>query len=238
MGLRKQLGWHLWRRKVRSRQGVCVLHGVRLQTNHPLVTDDVAYAVYRREYEYAELGVIAGRVRPDDVILELGCGMGFIGIVCALQLERPRIVGVEANPDLIPLLHENYELNGVEAELIHAAASDTPGDVAIDVSGDFRYSAVGAAPAPQSVSVLGVSLASLLAEHRPTFLMLDIEGVETRVLTPDVDLSTVRAIVVEVHANLTGNATITRMLAALFAQGFILDLEVSSPPVLLLRRED
>ncbi len=54
MGLRKSIGWYFWKKKVKANKGVCVSHGVLLQTNHPLVTDQVAFALYRGEYENAE----------------------------------------------------------------------------------------------------------------------------------------------------------------------------------------
>lgn len=237
MGLRTTIGWHLWKQRVKANRGVCTSRGVRLQTNHALVSDQVAFALYRGDYENAEHTLLRDRVRPDDVVLELGCGMGFIGLVCAKRLKTGRLIGVEANPRLLPLIRENFRLNELEIELIHAAVSNQPGRVEVCVSDDFRYSGIDLSEQYERVSVPGVKLNELLDQHQPTFLVLDIEGMETSILNNEASLDSVRSIAVEVHANLTGDAAISRMLSVLFDKGFVLDTGVSRFPVLLLSRE-
>lgn len=237
MGLRKTIGWHLWKKKVKRNQGVCTSRGILLQTRHPLVTDQVAFALYRNEYENAEFTLLGEHVRPDDIVLELGCGMGFIALVCAKRLTTGRIVGVEANPRLLPLIKANFALNKLEIELIHAAVTDQPGSVEIGVSNDFRYSGIDLADQDEHVSVPGVRLNELLGQHQPTLLVLDIEGMETLILNREAELDSVQRIAVEVHANLTGDAAISQMLSVLYEKGFVMDTGVSRFPVVLLKRE-
>jgi len=237
MGLRTTIRWHLWKRKLKANRGICISRGVKLQTNHALVSDQVAYALYRDNYENAEYTLLNHLVRPDDTVLELGCGMGFIGLVCAQRLQTGRIIGVEANPRLLPLIRENFELNGLEIELIHAAVSNRPGTVEICVSDDFRYSGIDLSEQYERVLVPGISLNQLLDQHKPTLLVLDIEGMETSILNEEANLASVRSIAVEVHANLTGDPAISQMLSVLNEKGFVLDTSVSCFPVLLLSRE-
>ncbi|MEM6552394.1 MAG: FkbM family methyltransferase [Planctomycetota bacterium] len=209
-----------------------------MQTRHPQVTDAVAYSLYRERYESHEMRVLGDKIRPDDVLLELGCGMGFIGIACAKKLASGRLVGVEANAELISLIEENYALNGLEIELIHGAISDTPGEVEIDFADDFRYSGVGIPGAVRTVKVPAVLLPELLEKYQPSGMVLDVEGAEVRVLDEGVDLSSVRFIAVEVHADRTGDAAISRMVAALFGHGFVLDVVSTSTPVLFFYRPE
>ncbi|MEM1212344.1 MAG: FkbM family methyltransferase [Planctomycetota bacterium] len=239
MGLRTKIGWQLWKSKVRAAGGVCTSRGIKMQTGHPSVTDRVAYALYRQNYEAHEFRVLGSQLRPDDVVLDLGCGMGFISLACATRLTGGgRVIGVEANPSLIPLIRENFALNGQTIELIHGAISDQPGTVDIDFADDFRYSGVGLDGGDRRETVPTVVLNDLLTTHRPTGLVSDIEGVETRVLNASIDLSSLRFLSVEVHANLTGDAAISTMMSALFDHGFVLDIRSTSMPVLFFTRPD
>ena len=163
--------------------------------------------------------------------------MGFIGLVCAKRLTTGQLIGVEANPKLLPLIRENFELNQLEIELVHAAVSDQSGTIEICVSDDFRYSGVGLADQQEVISVPSTTLNELLTRYRPTLLVLDIEGVETNILNRESDLDSVRSIAVEVHANLTGDPAITQMLSALFDKGFVMDTSASRFPVVLLSRQ-
>src|SRR5688500_8930840 len=63
-------------------------------------------------YETAEKQICHEFLRKDDSVLELGGGIGFIGLFCQKRLGVKNYVTVEANPQTIRILEENYRLNG------------------------------------------------------------------------------------------------------------------------------
>ena len=65
---------------------------------------------------------IRSAVRPDDVVVDLGCGVGTYAIIAARQRAR-RVIGVEANP-VIGFARQIAAQNGVEVEFIQADARD------------------------------------------------------------------------------------------------------------------
>lgn len=58
---------------------------------------------------------LAGRVRPGDRILELGCGLGLPGLIAARL--GAAVTATDWAPDALELLAVNAERNGVDVEL-------------------------------------------------------------------------------------------------------------------------
>lgn len=70
---------------------------------------------------YAEA---ASYLSPEDVLLDLYCGIGTIGLTCARRVRK--LVGIEVIPEAIEDAKRNAALNGIEnAEFFAADASET-----------------------------------------------------------------------------------------------------------------
>ncbi len=69
------------------------------------VNRDVAEGIYRRAAELAELS-------KDDVLLDLFCGTGSIGLSMAKQVKE--VIGIEIVPSAIDCARENAERNGIK----------------------------------------------------------------------------------------------------------------------------
>lgn len=73
-------------------------------------------AIRTRQYEVPEAKRIGKILRPADVVLEIGAGIGF---VTALILKNPaveRVISFEANPLLVPMIQRTLADNGVGSQ--------------------------------------------------------------------------------------------------------------------------
>jgi FkbM family methyltransferase len=174
-------------------------------------------------YESEEKLICQAFLTPGDSVLELGSGIGFIGLYCKLKLGISHYVSVEANPLTLEILKRNYELNGVEPRVIHAAAGGEMGTVQLQVAGDFWENSVGPA-APVSDEVMAVpceTLESLLGHCDPpaTTLIIDVEGAE-KDLPLDSLPERIDKVIIELHPHLIGKEAVLKICQGLIDSGF------------------
>jgi FkbM family methyltransferase len=208
----------------------------------PIARTRYARAIYRDVHEGAEREIVGRHLRADDVVLELGAGLGVVTILCAQRVGSERVHTFEANPQLEPLLRRNFALNGVSPRLTMQMVCLDAGPQEFHVSERFvvssRHAAAtgGAGETATATSVPSASLPEVLHRLRPTFLVADIEGGELDLADERVDLSSVQRICVEVHPHITGDEGVSRLIEALLGKGFSLRLGQSRGCVLLFER--
>jgi FkbM family methyltransferase len=210
--------------------------GVRLLLNHQAVSPYIRKIVYNGGYESAESAMLEATLEPDDRVLELGSGMGFIATFCAKMLGNGAAVcAIEALPQMEALIRENFRLNGVNPELVMAAIGLDNGECTFTVADNFwSSSAANASANGEKITVPMVALGSLIERFRPTYLVVDVEGMEKTLFQQD--LGTVKKICLEIHPHYVGDEGIRKCLMDLFQQGFAVDFLKSSRCVLFLHR--
>ncbi len=62
-------------------------------------------------------------VRPEDKILDLGCGSGILAIA-SLKMGAQRVIGVDIDPNAVDVAHENAEINGIAKDRLTVYAGD------------------------------------------------------------------------------------------------------------------
>lgn len=205
----------------------------------PIARTRYARALYRDVHEQAEREIVGRHLAPDDVVLELGAGLGLVTILCAKRIGSERVHTFEANPQLEPLLRDNFKRNGVSPWLQMRLVTLDAGPQEFHVSQRFVVSSRHAAADDQAftTTVPAASLIDVLKSIRPTFLVIDIEGGETDLADPRVDLSGVRKICVEVHPHIIGDDRVSDLVRCLIARGFHWRLAESRGAVLYFDRE-
>lgn len=208
---------------------------IRLAT-HPDVTDEALRTRIREgKYEVHEGKAIAGILAEGDVVVELGAGLGLISTIAYRTRLPAAIHCFEADPRLPDLIRETHRLNGVAGvHLTVAAVTADPaalaaGTIGLGLRSAFWANSVVAKAGhkpPRTVQVPAISLASIVAELRPTVIVCDIEGAEAG-LFDMVDLSGVRHVLVELHPGLTGLAGVRSVFDALHAAGLVYDSDLS-----------
>ncbi|MEL7093270.1 MAG: FkbM family methyltransferase [Pseudomonadota bacterium] len=158
-------------------------------------------------YEKHEADAALRMVRPGDVVLELGGGIGYMSSMLSRHRDVDHIHVFEANPDLVDYMHETHEVNGFKNITVHnAVLGKRKGTADFYIRQQVAASSLDARDGRGVVEthkVAVVNARSTIKSIKPTFLICDIEGAEAEVI-PLLDLSTVRTAVVKLHPDWIG----------------------------------
>lgn len=176
----------------------------------PFLNETRIRRINAARYEGQEIAGALHVVGADDVVLEIGAGIGVVGGVIALNA-RPRAVhAFEANPALIPTIERLYRANGLTdrigvRNMVLMSAPDRPDTVPFHVRSSYLGSSLidRDGRAREVVQVPTADFAETCAALSPTVLVMDIEGGELDLLR-HADLSPFRAVVIEFHPEAYG----------------------------------
>jgi len=183
--------------------------GVVIATDSEVVNDRTKAQIFWGIYESAEIRFVKGHLRSDLDVVELGSSLGVVSSHIAIALKpEARLVCVEANPELIPIIKANTLANaaGAKVTILQRAIDYDPGrrQVLLQVSDNTAASRVS----PESVSVADsvevptARLADVLKaqEIGRYALVADIEGAEAGILLNDAEaLESCEQIIIELH---------------------------------------
>jgi len=173
-------------------------------------------------YEEAEKMLCHRLLCRNDRVLELGGGIGFIGLYCQKRLGITNYVTVEANPFTISLLKENYQLNGMTPNVLNYAISDRNGPALLNIGGDFWEHSVGTKPENENcLEVPGITFTDLLNSlpFHPNTLIIDVEGAERFINFREIP-EDIRKIIIEIHPVIVGEASTEDLIRAVCDNGF------------------
>lgn len=197
--------------------------GLKVSMKGAHVSRGVWKAVYRGTYELPEIEALFGLLRPTDRLLELGTGMGIVSGLAALAHPQLQVISYEANPAMIPVSAELHRLNGISNVQVNNAVltrTSTSGMRDFYVKQSF---AVGSLLPTDSIDQRTVKVAEnriedVLMDFRPDVLLCDVEGGEAE-LFPGLDLTGLRAVVMELHPSVIGRASEAAIYDSLAASG-------------------
>ena len=209
-----KLYWHrLLNTQIITRDGISVHCG-------ETIPRAVRNGLFKNTYEDGEREMLRRCVRAGDKVLEIGGGIGFVGIAAAKIAGEGNVVSYEANPRQKEVIEANYALNSPVPELRMKAVTHDGKPVTFHQSDNVISSSIyQRAETQTAITVPSDALADVLAELRPDVVVMDVEGAEIELLA-DVDLAEVRAMVVELHPHIVGEDKIAALMASLEARGF------------------
>jgi len=169
---------------------------------HDRFSDVIRASLESGKYERAECDALDRLLVDGDRVLELGSGLGLVAVRCAQRLGSAAVVTVEADPEMRPVIRATCEANGVSPVVLVGAVSADGGDRWLERAPHLWSTKAhrwpeGALPR-NALRVGGTKLSTLVEWHRPTVLMIDIEGGESQ-LAPT-ELPGVRAVLIECHS--------------------------------------
>ncbi len=210
--------------------------GVFLPVGARGISPALRRAIYLDPYEAHERGVIEKKLAADDVVLELGAGIGFISTFCAKRIGSERVFAVEANPVMAETIRETYRLNGVEPQLTCGLLGQGDGEETFYVEGNFiSSSTLQRSASAQPVKTPRYDARAFLERVKPTFLICDIEGGEQDLLAY-MPLTGVKKLCIELHPHVIGNAGTSEIVKRLLNEGFVCDFLSSSGKVFFFER--
>lgn len=197
------------------------LDGVKVSARAEALPKHIQSLLYKKIYEDAERALVRQSVRSGSKVLEIGAGIGVIGLLAARLAGHGNVVSYEANPDLRLLINENHELNKVSPELRMRAVTVDGNPVVFHKSNNIISSSLHERDETHSVTTVeSDALVDVLEELRPNIIVMDVEGAEIDLLV-DLALTGVEALLVELHPHIVGQEKIDALLASLETRGFV-----------------
>jgi FkbM family methyltransferase len=175
-------------------------------------------------YEAKEATAVQKLIKAQDVVMELGAGIGFMSTLVATKTPAKSVHSFEANPQLMPYIAQVHALNKVKnAHVTNAVLDDKDGSAPFYIRKNFLASSLD--PMEDSddctkVEVPTRDVNAVIKALQPTVLICDIEGAEVD-LIPKMDLSSLRAVVIETHPQWIGKDGIQKIFRCMDAAGLV-----------------
>lgn len=214
-------------------------HNIRL-INSRLISPRLRKIIASGEYEYPEIKLALEQIRPDDVVLELGAGIGALSCMIMKNAPAASYICVEANPGLAPLIRKNHKINEIKnCEVLTGVMSNDENLSEADffITEDFWASSLThPAQFAEAKKVPVYLFNNILQKYRPSCLICDIEGGEFELFKPGVDFSGVSTVIMEVH-NPGSIEPLKQLDAFLQSFGLFLQNPPFRPDILLFKRQ-
>ncbi len=208
-----------WRRFRRVR--TVDLDGLAVAVDPARMSRDLVHMLWRGAYEDAERVIVRRVLVPGDRVVEGGGGLGVVSMTAARIVGAQNVTVFEASPVAFALMTENLANNALALDARNAALAAEEGEIVFHVHDNVISSSLFERGDTRPTAVPAAAVASVVAEKDPTVLVLDIEGAEVAVLSA-APLSGVRAVIVEIHPHVVGDAAITALYRHMFEAGFVL----------------
>lgn len=188
--------------------------------------------LYKGLHERQEIETIKRLIRPDDVVVEFGAGCGLVTAVISKSLTDSRQLHTfEANASLRPTIEAVCAENKVAPNIHIAAVGLQDGETGFYVDDNVLSSSLlnESGPAKRMArreTVKMVSVPAILERLRPTFLVADVEGAESDILTVPFN-EELRVICAEFHPPIIGDTRVSEIIAHIIDAGFDLIVDQS-----------
>ena len=193
--------------------------------------------LYVGVYEQPELALLAPQLRADDVVMEVGAGVGFLSAFCAKQIGSERVFAFEANPNMEPHIRKTYQLNKVKPNLQIGMLGAQAGKHTFYVAEHFWMSSTTQQDGMRPVQIPVYDVKTEMRRIKPTFLVMDIEGGEYELIKL-IDFSTITKCLIEVHPDLLSQDQIDEIHNVLKLAGFsVISQAGANSEVLYLERQ-
>ena len=191
--------------------------------------------ILRERYETEERALLIKWLEPEDIVMELGTGLGFLATLCALRIGSDRVYTFEANPNLSNVIEETFSLNSVNPHFETLMLGPEKGIAKFYLGQEFNASSnQRTSAAIQTIEVPMESFNERVREIEPSVLICDIEGGECE-LFEYAEVPTVRKLLIELHPTKIGIEKIRETVETIKAAGF--NREDGSDKVMLFRRD-
>ena len=226
----KKLLWHIHVPALMDNRGVL------LPTRHATLAPAIRKDIYFGDDEAKEADIVVQRLSQDDVVMEVGAGIGYLSALCAKRIGNQRVFAYEANPAMMAVIALTHQANGVAPTVKNTLLAEGDGERTFHLADEFWASSlVAPAAGARTITVPQTDLNSELALVRPTFLIVDIEGGEIEFFQV-ARLDGVQKICLETHPGVLTNAEISGLLARLIGAGFAIDFSLLRKNVFYLYR--
>jgi FkbM family methyltransferase len=201
------------------RNKIVEMEGVKIKVPQ-IASNVISKAIYDGSYEAMELKLLKNKISKDDIVLEIGTGLGLLSTYCAKKIGSDKIFTFEGNPALEKAIKDNYSLNQVTPDLKMCLVGSQSGFRTFYVGENFWSSSIFNKPkGAQPINVPVMSFNEVVRSINPTFLILDVEGGEYE-LVEYADFYNVRKLLIEIHSWLLSPEQVQFVKDKLMQKGF------------------
>jgi FkbM family methyltransferase len=215
-----------------STSGKCDLNGLQMEfgVNPPY---ELLKALVSGQYEQNEVNLLKLFLERDEIVLEVGAGIGYMGISASISGLCKSYTAFEANPSLIPFIIKNMETNNVTFDVTNAVLLDHDNIVPFFVTPAFWASSLIEPFEDDYVKfeIKAKNKNCVIKSLKPTMLIVDIEGGEWGFFDA-LDVTSVQKIILEIHPAVLSDKQLNEIYSFLIGEGFILNFKVSKNNVL------
>ncbi|MEX0285528.1 MAG: FkbM family methyltransferase [Paracoccaceae bacterium] len=213
--------------------------GLRFPKDRSILTRRLIRDLSNNMYEFKEADALRWSMQKDDIVMELGGGIGFMSSLAARRCPEGRVHTFEANPALIPYIHRVHAANNfTNIEVNHALLGPSKGKSPFYIRKNILSSSIDPPDEDSDVKKAEVEVRNATEESRrikPTVFLCDIEGAEAHVV-PLLDLSTVRLAIIELHPQWIGSEGVRAVFEAFMKHGLVYFPRRSKAKVVCFRR--
>lgn len=223
----------------KSRSDFITSQGLKFPKDGRFITGPLRGALREDRYEAKESESVLRTVRAGDTVIELGGGIGYMSSFIASKRDVEAVHTFEANPHLIPYIKSVHAANGLTNIHVHnAILGKRKGTADFYVRRNLLASSLAPMESdtdPQIVKVDVRNANQTLRETGANVLVCDIEGAEADLL-PQMDLSVLRAAVIELHPQWIGPAGVNAVFRAFMDAGLAYYARGSTKKVVAFRK--
>lgn len=215
----------LWRKVAQPPR--IALHGQRIVARSPDIDAALRRELLRGRYERHKMRQLRNRIEPNDVVLDIGAGIGLAALYAAGMVGAGNVLCVEPDPRAAALARRNFALNRQPIQLTEAAAAPPGAPAQLDFHLNEALGRSSLTPRAGTVATIAVAtldVAPILAERGISALCVDVEGSEHNLLRGIDDFAGVRVILLRINEQALGYGRANDLFQHLFAAGFALDL--------------
>jgi FkbM family methyltransferase len=167
-----------WTYRVAVDSGVLRLPGMR-------AVYEASYGLYKRFVEARYVDLLRTQVRPGTTVIDVGANIGFFTrYFAAWTGPTGRVIAIEPEAANFERLQSMLRSKGLDRIVVpvHAAAAEHAGQVALAID---RYHPAGHCLSPDGVPTPAVTVDDLVRQYpegRVSFIKIDVQGAELRVL--------------------------------------------------------
>jgi FkbM family methyltransferase len=139
----------------------------------------VIQSIILQKYEAREAKLVLQFIKANDVVLEIGGGIGMISTLAAKTASLGSVTTVEANPHLIPLIKRQHKANNVHVSVLNfvVAGEKRTSKVKFYLRDELWISSMSPKPEnyKQVVYVDVITLRELIDSIKPSAIIIDVE---------------------------------------------------------------
>jgi FkbM family methyltransferase len=179
------------------------------------------------EYEIGEYTIVKEKINRQDIVMEIGTGLGFLSSFCSKIVSSENVYTYEANPLNIIKAKEVFNKNKVHPNITNALLANENGTVNFSVNKKSRLASSASINVNDEFVLLQkLSLNEVIGKIKPSFLIMDIEGGEYDIFNI-IQFQSIIKIQFELHPSILGEEKCKEIFLFLAKNGFekVIDLE-------------